>query len=338
MNVIVIGASGFLGNVLCRLLHKKDYTVTALALDATTAISLQDLSIKKINATILDKKSLSNVLQNQDIVFNLAGTISILKDRTKCMYAVNVKGVKNVAEAALAANVRKFIHVSSIHAFHRYPEDQAIDENRPLALTEDEYDYDRTKALGEVALLEVMAKGLNAVIINPTCFIGPYDFEPSLMGSSINNFFAQKILPSLSGGFNFLDVRDMAQTLINTIEHGKNGERYLVAGEWISVNDMIDVIIQLRGFSGVKMKIPSALLYIQAYLQVFYATLFNTKKIPFSNQSLGHLKFHRFITDDKAREVLQHQNRPLAETLRDANEWNKQRISGAVFSQETQAH
>lgn len=326
MKVIVTGASGFLGNVLCRALHKNNYEVTALALDAKSAASLQDLPIKKLDVNLLDKNAVSDIFSGQDIVFHLASLISILPDKNKSMHALNVDVVAHLAELALAANVSRFIHVSSIHAFHRFPADKIIDENRALALTDDEFDYDKTKALGELAFLDVVKKGLNGVIVNPTCFIGPYDFEPSLMGNAVNNFFQQKIIPTLDGGFNFLDVRDVAQTLINTIKQGQTGERYLLAGEWISMTDMINLIVKLRGVSGIKIKIPTGFLRMQATILEWYAKLFD-KKIPFSTQSLGHLKFHRFIDDKKARQILNHQTRPLIETLKDIHHRNLLQIT-----------
>lgn len=320
MNIIVIGAAGFLGNVLCRALINKGYAVTAADLKTEQVASLTDLNIKRINLDIRNREQLKIALQDQDIVFHLASVIKITQDLDRSMFDINVTGVKNVAETALQSGVTKLIYVSSIHAFNRYPTQEIINEDRDLALSKNEFDYDKTKALGELALLDVIDKGLKAVIVNPTCFIGPHDYQPSLMGAAINNFFKQKIIPYVSGGFNFVDVRDVANTLVNTIENGVIGERYIVGGEWITIQKMIDLIIQTRKFSGIKIKMPDLLAQATAQMNLLKWKI--TKKDPsYSDQSLSHLQHHRFVDDSKARKVLNHYSRPLHETLRDIFYW-----------------
>ncbi len=325
MNILVTGASGFLGNVLCRMLDQQGFNVTALALDATKANSLKDLNITKIDADIRDTPKINAALQGQDIVFHLASLIRITEDHDNSMHEINVEATKNLAEAALSLNIKRFIHVSTIHALYRFPQQEIVNENRELALSNDEFDYDRTKALGELAVLEIAKRGLNAIIVSPTCFIGPYDFEPSLMGDVLHKFFKQKIIMYLSkGGFNFLDVRDVAKTLINTIILGESGNRYIIGGEKKSVGELIDLVIAARKTSGIKLRVPTALALSTLKFQMLYWKLMK-KKILYSTQSLRHLQFHQFIDDSKARKNLQHTSRPLTETFNDIHQW----LSGA---------
>jgi dihydroflavonol-4-reductase len=320
MNIFVIGAAGFLGNVLCRSLLKTAYTVTAADLNATSAVSLQDLPINKIDLDIRDIKRVEQLIQGHDVIIHLASLIRITKDTDNSMHEINVTGVKNVANAALMTGIKKFIYISSIHAFYRFPADKIIDENRELALSDDEFDYDKSKALGELALSDVISKGLNAIIISPTCFIGPYDYQPSLMGAAIHDFYHKKIIPYLNGGFNFVDVRDVAETIINAIDNGVSGERYIVGGEWLTIKKMIEMIHGVNHSKGIKIKIPTFLAYFSAYMNLLKWRL--THKEPaYSNQSLAHLKFHRFIDDTKARKILNHNPRPLTETFNDVFNW-----------------
>lgn len=320
MNILILGAAGFLGNVLCRSLVEKGYSPTAADLNATSALSLVDLNIKKIDLDIRDSQKITKAIQEHDVVYHLASTIRITKDIDKSMHQINVTGLNNVVNAALSASVKKFIHVSSIHAFHRFPVNEIITEQRMLALSQNEFDYDRSKALGELTVLDAMNKGLNAIIISPTCFIGPYDYQPSLMGAAINKFFHQKIIPYLSGGFNFVDVRDVTETLINTMTLGASGDRYILAGEWVSIKQMLDMIVNARNTTGIKIKIPMFLAQISAQMNLLKWRL-TQKEPPYSNQSLAHLKFHRYIDDTKARAALNHNPRPLMETLVDLFNW-----------------
>lgn len=320
MNVLVTGASGYLGNVLCRLLVQQNYNVTAVALDATTARSLADLQIKKIDADITDADKIFSLLKDQEIVFHLASIIHIAKDANKYMHRVNVEGTKIVAEAALKNKIKRFIYVSSIHALTGHPRNEIINEQRELALSQWHFDYDRSKAEAELNLMEFVERGLNAVIINPTCFIGPYDFEPSLMGKAIKDIFMNKFSWILPGGFNYIDVRDVAETLINAITVGKAGERYILAGQWLTNDELADYIYTARHQKGIKIKLPFFVGYLLVRLWMSYCKLVN-KKLSCSNQSLRHLKFHRYIDDSKARTILSHKSRPVAETLNDLKNW-----------------
>lgn len=320
MHILVIGASGFLGNVLCRLLSKKGYSITAVDLNATSAKSLSDLKINKLDLNILDIKKSEKVLCDHDVVIHLASLIRITKDKDRSMYNTNVVGLKNIANLALRVGVKKFIFLSSIHAFHRFPSHEAINENRQLAISNNEFDYDKSKAFGELVLLDAVKQGLDATIISPTCFIGPYDYCPSLMGAAIYNFFHSKIIYYLKGGFNFIDVRDVAESIITSITKGVAGERYILAGEWLSISQMIDIIISVRKYSATKIKIPNLLAQITAQMNLLKWKLIN-KYPTYSNQSLSHLSFHRFIDDTKAREVLNHNPRPLYRTFIDIFNW-----------------
>ena len=67
--------------------------------------------------------------------------------------------------------------------------------------------YDRSKAAGERALREVMAKGLEAVILHPSGVVGPHDFGPSRMGQVLLQLYHRKLPSLLRGGFDFVDVR-----------------------------------------------------------------------------------------------------------------------------------
>lgn len=330
MKIIVIGAAGFLGNVLCRLLLKNGYAVTAADLNISSARSLFDLNINKLDLDIRDSKALEMVIQGQDIVYHLASVVRITQDRDKIMHDVNVNGVRKVAGAALQAGVSKFFFVSSIHAFSRFPSEEVITENRELALSSNNFDYDRTKALGELALQEFIKKGLRAIILNPTCFIGPYDFQPSLMGMAIRDFFSKKIIPYIGGGFNFVDVRDVAQTLIYSMDKAVPGESYILGGEWISVSEMVDLIVKIRNKSALKIKLPEMVAHLAAQVNLLKWRI--TQKEPaYSNQSLSHLKYHRYLDDSKARKILNHQSRPLNESLKDIFNWQMPGLSGDSY-------
>ena len=85
-----------------------------------------------------------------EVVYHLAAKISIAGDPDGSVRAINVDGVRNAASAALDAGVRRFVHVSSIHAFD-CEQPGVIDETSPRAVRPSLPAYDRSKAAGEGA-------------------------------------------------------------------------------------------------------------------------------------------------------------------------------------------
>jgi nucleoside-diphosphate-sugar epimerase len=73
------------------------------------------------------------------------------------------------------------------------------------------YAYDRSKARGQQAVLEVVEKGLNAVVVNPTGVIGAYDYKPSRMGLVFLNLYNGRLPAIVAGSFNFVDVQDVVE-------------------------------------------------------------------------------------------------------------------------------
>ena len=92
--------------------------------------------------------------------------------------------------------------------------------------------YDRSKALGEEAVLEGIRQGLDAVILNPVGLIGPYDFEPSPTGELLLQL-AHRTMPGMvKAGFYWVDVRDVCQAAIVAETMGQTGHRYILHGEY----------------------------------------------------------------------------------------------------------
>ena len=155
----VIGASGHIGNTLCRALLQKGYKVKALIHE--TADSLEDLELTRERGDILDPDGLRAFVSNCDIVFHAAGKISIDGDSDGMVWKVNVIGTKNVVEACLARGVRRLIYFSSIHALEQKPEGP-LDESRPLVETSDLL-HDEAKSEAQREVMKGIAQGLDTL-------------------------------------------------------------------------------------------------------------------------------------------------------------------------------
>ena len=172
---------------------------------------------------VLDAAALREAFAGAEFVVHLAAKISIAGDPDGSVRRVNVDGVRNVAEAALAAGVRRLVHCSSLHAYDVGAIDGPVRENGPRATDSALPAYDRSKAEGEEELRRVVDRGLDAVILNPSGMFGPLDPEPSRMGRVLLAMFKGRMPVTVTGAFDWVDVRDVAAALIAAADRGRTG-------------------------------------------------------------------------------------------------------------------
>ena len=320
MIAAVTGASGHIGNNLCRELLKQGYKVKALVREDLRA--LQGLDIEFIKAEVSDKKSLRELVKNSDVVFHLAAVISINGSEKDYIHKINVGGTRNVVEICLEQKKIRFIHFSSIHALNQYPLNKPFTEKNPLVGNES-YIYDKTKAEAERIVLSAVNKGLDAVILNPTSVIGINDFKPSLLGQAVIKIAKGKLPALIPGGFDWVDVRDVVKGAISAFKTGKTGERYLLSGNWKSFECLAKEINKHTGRKN-PIKISSFIAKIGLPFIYMYSKL--TGEIPlYTNESLHILKYsNKDISSQKAENELGYTARPFSETIKDTLEGFKQ--------------
>ena len=121
--------------------------------------AFEGLDVDIVKGDTCDLDSLLKAFEGVDVVYHLAGYISLrMNEREKCQ-SVNVAGTKNVVEACLRNGVSRLIHFSSIHALEQKPLDSPVDETRPLVTSEGAPPYDISKAGGEREVVKGIEKG-----------------------------------------------------------------------------------------------------------------------------------------------------------------------------------
>ena len=176
-----------------------------------TIKTLEGLGVEIVQGNVTDVESLTRAFEGADVVYHLAGVISLLKSEWPLVEKVNVIGTRNVIEACRRNGVKRLVHFSSIHALQQEPLDTPVDESRPLVEGRRYPPYDRSKAAGQREVRKAVANGLNAVIINPTGVFGPYDYQPSLFWRSFALNGNGQMPALINGGFDWVDARDVVQ-------------------------------------------------------------------------------------------------------------------------------
>jgi dihydroflavonol-4-reductase len=318
MKIAVTGASGHVGVNLCSLLLEKGHQVKALIHNHPHRLRITGLEICK--GDILAPDSLESFTEGADIVIHLAARISVTGDKDGKVYQTNVDGTRHVLDAAVKAKVSRFIHFSSIHAFNQHPLTLPLDETRPLAGSGSP-SYDQSKAEGERLVMRAAENGLHAVILSPTAIIGPQDPEPSLIGKAVIDLYNKKIPCLVPGGYDWVDVRDVARAAIEAMTRGHKGEKYLLSGQWASLKELSALIAKVTGITTIQRVIPSWVALAGLPVITGYAWLSGGSPL-YTKESLRAIREgNRMISHEKAVRQLGFSSRPLEETIQDLVTW-----------------
>lgn len=318
MKIAVTGASGHIGVNLCRNLLDRGHSVRVLV--HRKRKGLESLPLDFVSGDLRDAESLAALVKGAEAVFHLAAVISIRGDTAGELFDVNVKGTGRLLEASRAAGVRKFIHFSSIHALEQRPVDRPLDEARPLAL-EDRMAYSRSKAWAEKAVIEAAEQGIDAVILSPTAVIGPRDYGPSLLGRALILMARGKLPLIVSGGYDWVDVRDVAGAAAAALEKGRRGHRYLLSGHWYSLKELAEKVAALCGVKPRRFICPQWVAAAGLPIIRLYCSLYEREPL-YTRDSLYTLRTASpRISCAKAERELGYHPRSLEETLRDTLAW-----------------
>jgi dihydroflavonol-4-reductase len=312
--IAITGGSGHLGTCLIQMLLKKGDSVKALYRSTIPAIEHSNLTW--IKGDIRDLVSVKELIEGSSVLIHGASLISIDGKNKDEVYNINVNGTEKIIESCLHKKIN-LIYISSSSAVLETKPDQVFNEDRPYK-TENDFVYAWTKAVAEQMVLNsVKENNLNAFIIRPTAIVGPPDLKPSHFGQAILDLARSKINFTTSGGYNIVDVRDLSQTIINSIVKGEQGEVYLVGGTYFSLNQIAKLVNPDRKLICLPLGFLIGILpIINMYKKIF------SLKWQITRVSLFTLKnAPRKVDMSKAVEKLDHEIRPVTETINDLILW-----------------
>ena len=320
MACLITGGAGHIGNTLARALLKEKKKVKILALPNEDVSSLDDLDVEIVRGDITDREFMKKFIQKGDIVFHLAGIIDIANMPYEKIKKVNYDGTVNVTDACIENKAKKLVYTSTVHI---------IDPNSGHVLTEPtafEHDklvgnYAKTKALASKYITEKSKAGLlDASIVYPSAVVGPYDFRLSETGQVVLDYVNGKLNAYVKGGYNFVDVRDVAQGLIGASEKGRAGEGYILSGNYITVKEMMTILNKKTGRKRVPVKIALWFLKLVAPIANLYYKV-RGKKPVLSNESLYTINTNANFSHQKATDEFGYNPRPVEQTLIDTVDW-----------------
>src|ERR1043166_2147975 len=258
--ILVTGASGMLGNHIVRELVKDGHAVKCFVQTGQKSESLKQLGVEIIFGDLLDAESLRTALNGCNRIIHAAACTDIWPYRSESIRRANYIGVINLAEAARAMHIERFVHIGSASSFDHGTREIPGHEGNGFNGWRFGLDYINTKFLSQQLLLDWHKQfAFPVVIINPTFMIGRYDHGPS-SGKLLLSFCKGSLPGYAHGGRNFVCASDVACAAVAALTKGRTGECYIAGGENLSYREFFEIASVVIGRPFKLKRIPPVVL------------------------------------------------------------------------------
>lgn len=318
--VVVTGASGFVGSAVARALVARGLDVRALLRPTSPRTNVTDIGCEIVEGDMRDQPSMTRAMDGARYLFHVAADYRLWARDPQQIIRNNLEGTRATMQAALATGVEKIVYTSSVATLKPIAGQSVGETSR----------HDEKTVIGAYKLSKVVAerlvdkmvqeKQLPAIIVSPSTPIGPRDIRPTPTGRIIVEAATGKIPAFVDTGLNLVHVDDVAQGHLLALDKGEIGERYILGGKDVTLQQMLAVIADLANRRAPRLKLPRGPLYPLAYAAQVVARL--TNKEPFiTTDALNMSKYHMFFSSAKAEHALGYRARPYREGLADAMAW-----------------
>lgn len=319
--VFLTGASGFVGNHILQALLAAQYRVRVLVRpDSRTLPPLDGCTVVR-----------GDVLRSGDLVQHMAGCrylvhtaalYSFLPGARHEIFATNVRGSAGLLEAAHLAGIERAVVTSSSSTV-------GPSYDGRLA-TEDDWAEDAGSSAYHHSKQEqermALAARIPVVLVLPTAPVGPEDWKPTPTGKMIVDFMRGRIFATLGGGLNVVAVEDVARAHVLALQSGHAGERYLVGGENISLDQLWEYLAQICGRAAPTARIPIQLAFALGWVDEFRCRLFrngagglSAPLIPLEGVRMA--RHHMYASSAKAQSELGYAATSVTAALERAVRW-----------------
>ncbi len=319
---IITGAAGHLGSTILRELQDSGAELYGLLLPGEKpAADVQN--VRYVYGDVCQPESLRPLYRGaadkEIIVIHTAAIISIAQGISPQMYNVNVNGVKNMIRISREYQVSRFVYVSSVHAIPELPHGETIREVGSFSPDRVVGGYAKTKAEAAQAVLDAAADGFPAVIVHPSGIIGPYDSGRNHLLQMVASYMDGKLPACVKGGYDFVDVRDVAAGCLLAAEKGRTGECYILNGSYCSIRDLLEKVGHRCGKKAIPaLPLPLARLAAPA---IEWVAKCRGKRPLYTRYSLHTVTSNANFSHEKAQRELGYRPRSIEETVRDMTDW-----------------
>ena len=314
---IITGANGHLGGTIVRMLNGRPVQVRGLVFGDKKKKDTG--SIHYYSGDVREPETLRPLFEGcedmETIVIHTAGIIDISNHVSPELYDVNVNGTKNILALCREYPVKRLVYVSSVHAIPEQKRGNVTGEIRDFSPDAVVGGYAKTKAEATREVRRAAQEGLDAVVVHPSGILGPYDRSGNHLVQMVAEYLHGTLPACVKGGYDFVDVRDVAEGCLLAAEKGRKGECYILSDRYCEIREVLEIAGAVSG----KKKLPVLPLWMAKMAAPFIQLHARRKKRRplYTAYSLHVLGTGERFSHKKATEELGYHPRDLKVTIRD---------------------
>ncbi len=318
---LVTGANGFVGAAVCRALLADGRRVRALVRPGADQRNLEGLAVGRVEGDVTRPDSLEAALEGCRFVFHVAADYRLWVRNSEPMYETNVQGSVNVLEAAERAGLERMVYTSSVATLGVHEDRTPADEESPVTLGDMIGHYKRSKYLAEEAVrTRAEQLGFAVVTVNPSTPIGPGDVRPTPTGRVILDAAAGRMPAFVDTGLNVVHVDDVARGHLLALDSGLPGERYVLGGTDLTLEEILRIVADRVGRAPPRMKLPRwVVLPIAAASEALASVTGHEPRATLDGVRMSAK--HMYFSSARAEAALGFTARPAVDAIHDAIEW-----------------
>ena len=326
--VFLTGGTGFIGGHVLDALLEAGYPVRALVRGAPGRLPSRP-GLTAVAGDLQRPGGLTGALDGCRYLVHVAAHYSFAPRDAELIQRVNVLGTAGLLEAARLAGLERALVTSSSAVVG------PARDGRPA--TEDDFapphrsagsglGYHDSKVEEEWA---VWASRLPAVEVLPTAPVGPRDAAPTPTGRMVLDALSGRMQVTVRGGMNLVPVEDVGRGHVLALERGRQGERYLLAGEDWDLTRLFSFLATLGGHPPPRLPVPHRLVLAAGRVDDARSRLFGAvPRVPLEGARMSGQRW--YASAERAHRELGWQAGSVEAALRRAAAWYQGRMSAVV--------
>lgn len=322
MKILVTGATGFVGAAVVRLLVEMGEAVRVLVRPDSDRAALEGLPVEPVEGDLTDPDSLRAAVRGCGGLYHAAALYQLWAPDPELLYRTNVDGTNDLLMAAADAGIGRIVYTSSVAALGAFGDGRRADERAAVTIDEMTGPYKRSKYLAEQAVHRLVREhALPVVVVNPATPVGPGDRKPTPTGRLVLNAALGRMPAYVDTGLNIVHVDDVAEGHVRAFERGRIGERYILGGENLSLEAILEKIATLVGRPAPRWRLPLGAMLPLAYAAEGMARLSGGGEPRVTVDAVRMARKKMYYSSAKAERELGYTHRPADQAFADAIAW-----------------
>jgi nucleoside-diphosphate-sugar epimerase len=262
VQVAVTGGTGYLGAHTVRALLQAGHHVKLLVAPGEPGTVIDRFrahgSVTVLDGDVRSASTIEQLLAGADAVLHAAGVVGTDERRAQLMWDVNAYATETVLTRAVGLGLDPVVLVSSYSALFP-PPNGIISADTPTASGRSA--YAKTKGYADRVARRLQETGAPVVVTYPSSVVGPaLGTAAGVTEQGWAPIVRWRIAPSVRGGMQMIDVRDVADVHARLMKPGRGPRRYVCGGQLLTFDEMVDALEEGLGRRVRRVPLPASLL------------------------------------------------------------------------------